>query len=101
MRISMSVYGLLERKLCVELLWAGGAARQAALDRPSYSCSSYTTSSSVNISTHLVGEDTRAEVTQRHLEAARAAGELDLDHDERVQRHGDVGRRHAGRLHSG
>ena len=54
-------------------------------------------SSSSIMPTHLVGEDTRTEVTKRDLEAAGGALELYLDDNQRVQRHRDVGR-HGGQL---
>jgi hypothetical protein len=46
--------------------------------------------------TNLVWEHMRAEILQRQLELLRLAAELDLHHDGRVQRHGDIGRRRHG-----
>lgn len=42
-------------------------------------------------STHLVGEHLGTEVSQRDLELLAVSLELDLDDNERVERHWDVG----------
>jgi len=46
--------------------------------------------------THFLGEDIRAQIPQRDLELARVALELELDDDQRVERHRDVGRHWSG-----
>jgi hypothetical protein len=73
---------------------AGGTAG-LPMARPNSS-----SSSSSSTTTHLLWEDIRAEVPQRDLEAAVGAVELDLDDDQRFQRHRDVGR-HDGQRRSG
>lgn len=75
-------------------LWRSSSGGTARLPRVRPSSSSGIISI---IATHLFREDVCAEIAQGDLEATIGAVDLDLDDNQRVQRHRDVGR-HGGQL---
>jgi hypothetical protein len=48
--------------------------------------------------TNLFREHMGSKILERQLELSGVAAEEHLDHDGRVQRHGNVGRRHGGQV---